>query len=376
MRLLRAWEQYWFRPAPLFNLGFVRLVAVGYQLYHLATLRPRILFGELAALPESLYQPLVVMRVLTLPFGTRYRPPEDVVVAIYWLTLSIGILAFIGWFTRFSLLLFTAGSVFLQAFEYSFTEVHHAEAIVMITLAMLALSPSGAALSFDDLRRRLRAADRGGRELFDSLSDQSRFARWPLLVVQWMFALIYLSAAFHKLLASGLDWMNGWTLQYYMLMDGMRWGNTVSGAGPAYSAEPSVALWIGQYHTLATIASWGSMLFESTFWLAVVLPPLMPVYLLVGTAFHVAIYYIQRAPFLSFVWLYAVFVPWDDVFRRLGVRIAGHLDRPVRHYDPASRRGVRKAMLIRYFDWVGLTIFSARVPPVEGPASTKLSYPH
>ena len=64
------------------------------------------------------------------------------------------------------------------------------------------------------------------------------------------------------------------------------------------------------------------------------------------------------------------------MFRRLGVRIAGHLDRPVRHYDPASRRSVRKAMLIRYFDWVGLTIFSARVPPVEGPASTKLSYPH
>lgn len=214
MKLWRLWEGYWFRSAPLFDLGFVRLVAVGLQLFHLATIRPRTTFGQLAALPEFLYEPLGVMRVMTLPLGWGYRPPEDIIVAVYWLTLAIGVFAFVGYRTTLSLLLFTAGSVFLQAFEYSFTEIHHAETIVVITLAVLALSPAGGALAVDDLLRRLRDVDRGLRVPPDPLSGESRFARWPLLVVQWMFALIYFSAGLHKLQASGLDWMNGWTLQY------------------------------------------------------------------------------------------------------------------------------------------------------------------
>src|SRR6267142_2632946 len=107
MKPWQRWEAYWFRPAPLFDLGFVRLVAVGFQLCHLATLRPRFVFGQLAALPEFLYAPLVIMRVMTLPFGWRYRPPEDVILLVYWLTLAIGVLALVGYLTTFSLLLFT-----------------------------------------------------------------------------------------------------------------------------------------------------------------------------------------------------------------------------------------------------------------------------
>jgi hypothetical protein len=363
MRLWRAWERYWFRSAPLFDLGFVRLIAVGFQLYHLATIQPRSLFGQLAALPDFLYAPLAVLRVLTLPFGWRYRPPEDVIMGVYWLTLVVGVLAFVGYRTTISLVFFTAGNVFMQAFEYSFNEIHHAEAIVMITLAVLALSPAGGAVSVDDLLRRLRDVNRGLRVPGDPLSGESRFARWPLLVVQWMFALIYLSAAYHKLTSSGLDWMNGWTLQYYVLQDAMRWGSNVSGIGSGHSPDPGVGLWIGQYHTIATVMSWGSILFEMTFWVVLVIPRLAPLYLSIGAGFHLAVYVLQRAPFLSFVWLYAVFVPWSEVFRRAGAWLVRRTSRPVLCYDPASPRSVRRATLIRYFDWLGIIVLAAGSPP-------------
>ena len=124
----------------------------------------------------------------------------------------------------------------------------------IITLAVLTLSPAGGALSVDDLLRRLREVDRGVRVPPDPLAGESRFARWPLLVVQWTFALIYLSAGYHKLKASGLDWMNGWTLQYYVLRDAIRWGNNVSGIGAGHSPEPGAGIWIAQHHTIATIA--------------------------------------------------------------------------------------------------------------------------
>jgi hypothetical protein len=351
MRLWCAWVRYWFRAAPLFDLAFVRLVAVGFQLGHLATIRPRTAFGELAALPDSMYAPVLVLRLLVLPIGGD-RPSEDVVVATYWMTLAVGVFAFIGYRTTLSLVLFTVGNVFLQAFEYSFQEIHHAEAIVIIALALLALAPSGRTLSLDDILLHLRAVDGSVRVPHVPLAGRSYYARWPLLLLQWMFALIYLSAVTHKLKAAGFDWMNGWTLQYYMLQDGMRWG---SGLG----------VWIGHYHSVALIASWISVFFEATFWLVLVVPRLALVFLPVGIGFHLAVYAIQRAPFFSFIVMYSVFIPWRDVFRRTGTWLGRYVPRPLVQYDPNSPHSVRRAMLIRYFDWFGLTVLSPRSAAAE-----------
>ena len=45
--------------------------------------------------------------------------------------------------------------------------------------------------------------------------EQSAFASWPILLAQWTFALVYLSAFLEKLVfIGGLDWLNGYTLQY------------------------------------------------------------------------------------------------------------------------------------------------------------------
>src|SRR5205807_8901325 len=102
--------------------------AVSYYLYHRVTMRPNALFRDLTAMPDFLYAPLPVLRAMMVPFGSHFRPSGDVMVAVYWLTLAVGVLAFVSYLTTLSLLLFTAGSVCLQAFEYSFNEIHHAEA--------------------------------------------------------------------------------------------------------------------------------------------------------------------------------------------------------------------------------------------------------
>ena len=366
MRAWAAWQRYWFRPAPLVDLAVVRLIAVGFQLSHLAALSPRALFADLAALPDFMYAPLVVLRVMALPFGWHYRPAEDLMMGIYWATLVFGVLAFVGYRTTLSLLVFAVGNLFMQAYLYSFHEIHHPEAIVMLTLVVIALAPAGAVLSVDDLGRQLRQASRERRVPRDPLARESPLARWPLLVVRWLFALIYLSAAFHKLASSGLDWMNGWTLQFYMLQDAMRWGTNVAGTGAGYADEPGVGAWIGQHHSIALVGSWLSILFESTFWLVLFFPRLALIYLPIGTAFHLSVYVIQRVSFFSFICLYAVFVPWSVVLRRIGAWLANHSVRPIVHYDPASARSVRLATVIRCFDVFGICELSPRTAPTEG----------
>jgi hypothetical protein len=215
--------------------------------------------------------------------------------SVYWITAIGGVLALIGCWTRCSLLVFALGNVFMQAFYYSFGDMHHNQAALIIALGVLALAPSGAVLSVDAWRRRSGSA--AGARWTRPHEARSDFARWPLLVTRWLLALIYGSAALSKLVASGVDWINGYTLQYYLLDDGLRNG-----------MELGVRL--GAYHLPVVVLSWVSMLFEGTFFLVLVAPRLAWVYLPVGIALHLGIYWTMKAPFFQFSVLYAAFVPW------------------------------------------------------------------
>lgn len=204
--------------------------------------------------------------------------------------------------TNGGLFLFAVGNVFMQAFIYSFGDFHHPEALMMIVLSALALSPAGRVLSLDDIWRRLHLREESKKfQASYILEEKSVFARWPLLLVQWLFALIYLSAALSKLDKAGLDWMNGYTMQYYFFQDGLRW-------------NIPLGIWLGQQHSIAWFLSWVAILFESTFFLVLLFPRLAWIYVPLGIAFHIGIYLTMKAPFFQYIALYAVFVPWASFF--------------------------------------------------------------
>ena len=113
---------------------------------------------------------------------------------------------------------------------------------------------------------------------------------------------------------------------------------------------------MAQHHGMMRVASWLSILFESTFWLVLVVPRLALLYLPIGIGFHATVYVLQRVSFFSFVWLYGVFVPWRDVLAQLRLWLAARTTRPVLSYDPSSVRSVRRATMIRYFDLLGVCV--------------------
>jgi hypothetical protein len=299
--LWAAWHRYWFSKAPFFNLAVVRVLAVGLQMY--------IMFGgskltkirEYAALPDEIYNPLPVLNALNLPFGWGFQPPLEALHVIYYVTAVAGVMAFVGLLTNVSLFVFAVACVYLHAFFYSFGDFHHPEAVMMVALTALALSPAGNVLSLDWVMRRRMAP--GSRTEERSILDQEGiFAGWAIKMMQWFFVLMYLSAVWNKLSESGLDWANGYTLQFVLLRDGLRWD------------EP-LGMWLGNQHGIVTLLQTGVILFQSTFVLAVLFPKLRWIYVPAGICMHTSIAILMDAVFLQWIVLYAVFIPWAHAFR-------------------------------------------------------------
>jgi hypothetical protein len=304
-QLLKAWKRYWFRPTPVVYLALLRIIAVGAQLVMLL-MEDGYGLGQLAglaSLPDSMYKPLPALQLFLLPFGLDARPSLGLLTIIYWITAAAGVGALLGWKSRFSLLIFAAGNTFLQAFAYSFGDLHHREALMIITLWLLALSPAGGVLSLDSYLASRNSSRR------KTLQKKSIFAGWPILLVQNLFGLVYLDAALRKLYAGGVDWVNGYTLQYYIYSDASRRGSTFG-------------LWLARQHTAACVLSWVAILWEGTFFLVLIFPRLVWVYLPLGIGLHAGMALTGVASFPQFMALYAAFIPllWKYGGRSVAVK--------------------------------------------------------
>lgn len=298
---MQRWHDYWFSPWPCLDLAVTRIVMVGTQLFWITVFTDmHQLLVKRAALDDGLWQPLPIMNLLNLPFGWGLRPGVEVIEIMFAVSLLAGVFSLIGLLTNASLVVFAATSVYLQAFAYSFGDFHHPEAVMMVALSVLALSPCGRVLSVDGW---LRARKRPGPAP-DVATVTSDFAVWPLRLLQWFFAFMYISAVFNKLSFAGIEWANGYTLQYVLARDGLRWGS-------------DLGVWLSQFHTLVLVGQIGVLVFQATFVLAVIFPILRWVYVPAGLAFHTLIYLTLAAPFFSWIALYVVFIPWASALQHL-----------------------------------------------------------
>lgn len=341
----QRWNNYWFQNKPLFNLAVFRIIVIAFQIGYLLTKNSLQKIYEHAIFPDSLYSPIPVLKFFILPFGLDYRPPFIALTVIYWLTLITGFGSLIGFKTRVNLILFALGNWFIQAYIYSYNDFHHPEALMMIALVPLACSPAGAVLSVDDLLNRLKQNLKNQQFTeVKILKENSYFAFWPLLLMQWIYALIYLSAALSKLTYGPdlihFDWANGYTLQSYLIQDGIRWNR-------------DFGVWFGQQHTLAWLSSWMSLIFEATFFFVLIVPKLAWFYVPLGISFHVGIYLAQKAPFFQYIAIYSVFISWTAIIAFFSRSSAAKHEKqqPEIFYDGLCPLCIRSMTVLSYFDW-------------------------
>jgi hypothetical protein len=303
--MVRAWSRYWFTPAPCFDLAVVRIIACIATLYYAWIFRDYYSVIEgLAAVPDQSYKPLLVFRLLNLPFAWSFgsdaawpgRPGGEFVSHVFTVMIVAGILATVGLLTRISLAVLSVTFCYTTAYIYSFGDFHHPAPVMIIALAAMVLSPAGRVLSVDSLLRR------GPRP--DMLSVMDQFAGWPLKFVMWFFALMYWSAVYSKLTRSGLDWANGFTLQWYLARNSME-------------KDGAIGFWLSHQHDVIVLTQFAVLFFQATFFLCILFPKLRWFYAPVGLLFHVSIYVTLGAHFFTWIALYSVFVPWSALVKWL-----------------------------------------------------------
>lgn len=292
---LQALDRHWFAPGRLSDLALVRIIAFGSQTgiflwYPDARVRslPEQLLQTSAG--AHLYDPLPLLRIMLWPFGQLSAgPPEPAfLTTVYVIAVAAGALATIGLFARPAMLAAAAAHALIVAHHYSYGEYHHAEALMIIALGVLALGPSAQVWSVDAARRRRRTGSPN-----PALSE---FARWPLRVVQWLLALSYLSAAMSKLVTSRLSWFNGHTMTFYYTAVAL----ATDREAPAHMATLPPAL-----HILPSIIAW---VVEAVFFVAILKPRYTWVVLLFGALLHLTVYATMGIAFFQTLLLYSVFV--------------------------------------------------------------------
>lgn len=289
--------RFFFRRGSTAAPAVMRVLAVGLYLFWLGdSLEYNLHHLEAPGFDQPQY---ITQFILLFIDEATLRSPQ-VITWLWGATQAVGGLALIGLFTRVSLLAYTIGQLVLIAHAYSYGEFHHPEALYILFLFMLAFAPSGDCLSVDAMIE----AGRGRRARPWYQGSISRLALWPLLTIQVLLCIAYVDAGVSKLILGGVHWFNGYTLQNYLLEDGLRRGLPLG-------------VWLSKYRLPCILISVGAVAFEMSFWLVMV-PRLrwlrLPI-LLGGAAMHTGIYFLQGAPFFTFTVIYLTWVPWGKLPR-------------------------------------------------------------
>ena len=310
------WARYFFPVGSTARPAVLRIVCVALQLLWFTY--P--LSGQLKLLGATGFsEPQVIVRGLLLVFEPETLRSAAVIQTVWWATTACGVLALVGLFTRVSLGAYAVGTMLLISHKYSYGEYHHPEAIYVLFLFVLAFGPCGDCLSVDAWRKRRGggAGTEAGRPWYRGRT--SRLAMWPLITAQCLVAVAYLDAATSKMLLGGLSWFNGYTLQNYLLFDGIRKG--------------TLGVHVAPYRWVCVGLAIGAVAFESSFWLTLVprLRRWVPLFIVGGVGLHLGIYLLQQAPFFTFMVLYLTWVPVE----RWGV-IGGYARREPSPVEPSA----------------------------------------
>lgn len=294
LALWEWWDRFWLAPQPAIGLAALRVVTFGTLLHFALTTGEWI--ERLAAVDPWFYRPIWLFELLGI--GPL---PASLAAPLRWALAAGGLAGLVGLGAR----PVAAASAVAYGYGvgqlYSFTNVHHGEALLLVALVACAASPCDAVFAWRWPWGRAPARR----------TPATPLPGWPLQLVRVQVALTYWLAGYAKLVLAGPSWADGATLQFYLLLRG----------------EP-LGWWVAQSPELCRLLAALSLAWELAFPLVLWWPRLGWLFVPAGVAFHLAS---QRLLAVGF----AHFLPFLVLF--LDPRVLLRLHRALPRWRPAVR---------------------------------------
>lgn len=344
--LINKINNYLFKPGFVRDLSTVRIVVVGVQLYFLIIS----IFGIyasnganldvqkwLVSIDSNEFKPILALKIFLAPFGWGSRPTIMFLHAVWLVAIVTGFTSLIGFYKRLSLLVFVSANTILIAHSYSYTEQHHTEALIILFLWVLVFGENIRTWSIDNLRRKIIITTSRMQFFPRNKNETDIYSRWPLILMQALFAAIYLSAGIEKIKGG----FNSYSLMYSFVIDGITKGH-------------SLGIFLSGFPFLLKIMAPISLAFETTFFIIMFFPGLTWIYVLFGSIFHLSIYIIQGPPFIHYIALYVVFIePLRNTYKKKFGKVIKYKLRWNLIYDGLCPLCIRTVTIIDYFDLRG-----------------------
>ena len=288
MRLWRAWNRFWFEPSPAVDLGVCRVVFVlGVWLFYLPED-----FAAWGAVSPAFWMPMPVFAALHLEPLSQAATGG---LSLLW-RMSL-VLSAIGLFTRASMIVAALLGFYLLGLPHNFGHTYHFDALLALTLIVLACSRAGDAWSVDAWRSSRRV-------------QPSAEYTWPIRMIWVLMALVFFAAGIAKLRHGGIAWVTSSNMSMVL----MRSAYHTSDADPI----TSLGLWVAGHLWLSRAMAAFALVVELGFITSLVSRRARLVFVPAAGLMLVGIRILMGPTFGGFLIANVFWVPWSA----LGARVA------------------------------------------------------
>ncbi len=212
-RLASAWRRYWFPPVPVRRLALVRIVACTFAFVDIATSGYVTRAGDADPVFSSVLPIFRVVQELTGDAAGSSAALHAVQVVLLLALAS----AVVGLGTRLALIVAAPLYAWWWASAFGFAPASaQGRLAVIVTLAVLAIAPSGRVYSLDAVLARSRRRD--------TPTEVDELAGWALRFAAVFVVVAYLGAAWTKVKTAGIGWPWSGALESALLHHGASLG--------------------------------------------------------------------------------------------------------------------------------------------------------
>lgn len=231
---------------------------------------------NLATVNETFIKPNLIIEVFQFLLGDGILLSLSFIKVIYFLILISGLFTVIGLFSKYSIPLIAFLYTFIIAYMWSFGEVHHPRSVLCWFFIIMALSK--------------RSADAYSLDAYFGLQKPQNYLwkySWPSAILMIALSSAYCFSGLWKIFyQGGVEWLNGYTLQYYIVSKGENF---------------LTKFIIGKSWLLITL-SYFSIILEILFPLAVFFKKYSKWFLIAAFFFHLGNYFMRGENGIFIIW--------------------------------------------------------------------------